>query len=208
MPVSNGVSRTHYRAGMPELVFTGLSEQWLLRTCGDLHWSALAQQAGMSTPDFYDQQGQKAYAAFVALRIREARLEDVTEHQRFAIESEVMRVPGVRHFGRYRVLTPEACVANVEMVSTFVRRERTSDNHSVSRAMFDSGAVKQMPAAAAALIDQAKRFRTDDWTTHGRLSRHTHAIEHQVEYLPCPSLDFNGANLLYFVSFAAMVERA
>ncbi|WP_246173894.1 Pnap_2097 family protein [Pandoraea terrigena] len=208
MPNSPEVSRTHYVASMPELAFTGLSEQWLLRTCGHLHWTALAAQAQLAAPDFYDAQGNKSYAAFTAIKVRDARLDDIVENQRFAIEASVRRVPGARHFGQYRVLTPEAVIARIEMVSTFVRRERHRDNHSVSRAMFEAGAPRQMPPAAAELVAQAKRFRADDWTRHSRLLRDAHATEHVVDYLPCPSLDFNGASLLYFASFQSMVERA
>lgn len=201
-------TRTHYIAGMPELAFTGLSEQWLLRTCGQLHWNALAAQAQMNTPDFYDDEGRKSYAAFTAIRVCEARLEDVSENQRFAIEADVRRIAGARHFGQFRVFTTESAIANVEMMSTFVRREQAGDNRSVCKAMFAGASAPATPAAAHELIAQAKRLRAGDWTRHGRLDRAAHAVEHVVDYLPCPSLDFNGAHLLYFASFQSMVERA
>lgn len=201
-------TRTHYVAGMPELAFAGLSEQWLLRTCGQLHWNALAAQAQLGTPDFYDDEGRKSYAAFTAIRVREARLEDVSENQRFAIEADVKRVAGARHFGQFRVFTTEGAVANVDMMSTFVRREQAGDNRSVCKAMFAGTPAPATPAAAQELIALAKQLRSGDWTRHGRLDRAVHATEHVVDYLPCPSLDFNGAHLLYFASFQSMVERA
>jgi probable biosynthetic protein (TIGR04099 family) len=205
---AQAASRTQYVAGMPELAFAGLSEQWLLRTCGQLHWNALAEQTGLALPDFYDDEGQKSYAAFTAVRVREARLEDIGEHQRFAIEAQVQRIAGARHFGQFRVFTPESVVAGVEMMSTFVRRERSGDNRSVCRAMFGSAPFRAMPVAAVELAARARRLHADDWTCHGRLDRTAHAVQHVVEYLPCPSLDFNGAHLLYFASFQSMVERA
>lgn len=203
-----GASRTLYVAGMPELAFAGLSEQWLLRTCGQLHWNGLAQQAGLASPNFFDDEGQKSYAAFTAIRVREARLEEVGEHQRFAIEADVKRIARARHFGVFRVFTPESAIASVEMISTFVRREHGGDNRSVCRAMFGDVPQRAVPAGAGELAAQAKRFRSGDWTRHGRLDRTQHAAQHVVEYLPCPSLDFNGAHLLYFASFQSMVERA
>jgi probable biosynthetic protein (TIGR04099 family) len=203
-----GTSRTQYVAGMPELAFAGLSEQWLLRTCGQLHWNALAQQAGLASPDFYDDEGQKSYAAFTAIRVREARLEEVGEHQHFAIEAVVQRIALARHYGAYRVFTPEGAIASIEMISTFVRRDHSGDNRSVCRAMFGGSPQRATPAAATELAAQAKRFRTGDWTRHGRLDRAEHAAQHVIECLPSPSLDFNGAHLLYFASFQSMVERA
>lgn len=205
---ATSASRTNYVAGMPELAFAGLSEQWLLRTCGQLHWGALAAQSSLAVPEFYDEAGHKSYAAFTAIRVREARLEDVSENQRFAIEADVRRIAGARHFGEFRVFTTENAIAKVDMLSTFVRRERAGDNRSVSKAMFNGTAVSATPAAAQSLLEQAKRFRANDWTHHGRLDRAAHVVEHSVDYLPCPSLDFNGAHLLYFASFQSMVERA
>ncbi|WP_321877072.1 Pnap_2097 family protein [Paraburkholderia bannensis] len=201
-------TRTHYVAGMPELAFAGLSEQWLLRTCGQLHWNALAAQAQLGSPDFYDEEGRKSYAAFTAIRLSEARLEEVSENQRFAIEADVKRIAGARHFGQFRVFTTESAVAKVDMLSTFVRREQAGDNRSVSKAMFAGALATPAPAAAQALIALTKQLRAGDWTRHGRLDRAAHATEHVVDYLPCPSLDFNGAHLLYFASFQSMVERA
>ncbi|CAM2152673.1 MULTISPECIES: Pnap_2097 family protein [Paraburkholderia] len=202
--------RTHYLAGMPELAFSGLSEQWLLRTCGQLHWNGLADQVRLAAPDFYDDAGRKSYAAFTAIRVREARLEDVSENQRFAIEADVRRIAGARHFGEFRVFTTESAIAKVEMLSTFVRRASSGDNRSVCKASFDRLPVTTAPppAAAQAMLEQSRRLRAGEWTQHGRLDRNAHAVEHVVDYLPCPTLDFNGAHLLYFASFQSMVDRA
>jgi probable biosynthetic protein (TIGR04099 family) len=63
-----------YRAGMPQLALNGLSENWLLKECGHRHWEALAVDAGHAVPEFIDDAGNKAYAAFTAVRLRDASL--------------------------------------------------------------------------------------------------------------------------------------
>ncbi|PMX90526.1 hypothetical protein C1X54_39295, partial [Pseudomonas sp. GW460-13] len=62
------------------------------------------------------------------------------------------------------------------------------------------------PAAELSLL--ARRFRCGDWRTHLGLDQARHRVCHTAEYLPCPCNDFNGADLLYFASFQAMVDRA
>ncbi|SFB60115.1 biosynthesis cluster domain-containing protein [Pseudomonas sp. NFIX10] len=45
-------SRTEtYLASMPDLAFTGLSENWLLKECGHQHWLALAHLHDRALPD-------------------------------------------------------------------------------------------------------------------------------------------------------------
>jgi probable biosynthetic protein (TIGR04098 family) len=45
---------------MPQLAYTGLSENWLIKECGHRHWEALAGDAGRSAPDFVDEDGSKS----------------------------------------------------------------------------------------------------------------------------------------------------
>ena len=54
--------------GMPQLSYGGLSENWLLKECGDRHWWNLAGQLGFANPNFHDALGNRLYAAFTAVR--------------------------------------------------------------------------------------------------------------------------------------------
>ncbi|QOT80711.1 Pnap_2097 family protein [Cupriavidus basilensis] len=211
---------TSYVAGMPNLSYTGLSENWLLKACGDLHWQGLAALSGQALPEFRDAQGNKAYAAFTAIRLREASLEGLGENDGFSVNTQLMRVAGARHFSTHALRRdgdgdgegdsdgPGARRAEVSMVSTFIRRERERDNRSVVRAAFNLPADGPPPAAAAEMGALAKRFRAGDWSCHLGLERARHVGSHMAEYLPCPYADFNGADLLYFANFQAIVDRA
>lgn len=88
-----GMQRTtSYLVGMPHLSFVGLSENWLLKHCGDLHWSMLAERMGFGSSDFRDAQGRRLYAAFVAIQLEECRLEEIREDDRLEIVSELSRI--------------------------------------------------------------------------------------------------------------------
>ncbi|MGO4329571.1 Pnap_2097 family protein [Cupriavidus sp. 2TAF22] len=200
-------ARTRYVAGMPQLSYTGLSENWLLKTCGDLHWQGLAALAGQPVPEFRDAGGHKSYAAFLAIRVREAALETMGEHAAFAIDTGLQRVTGARHHSTHRVMAGDARRAEVSMMSTFIRRERERDNRSVVRAAFGPAAEAPL-AQATEMASLAKRFRAADWGAHLGLAQDTAPARHTAEYLPCPYTDFNGADLLYFASFQAIVDRA
>jgi len=88
MPTTSAftVSRSEtYLASMPNLAFTGLSENWLLKECGRQHWLALAQLHDRPLPDFVDEQGQIAYAAFTAEKTWNLKLEAIIENRSFQI---------------------------------------------------------------------------------------------------------------------------
>ncbi|RWA50116.1 hypothetical protein AU476_28880 [Cupriavidus sp. UYMSc13B] len=204
--------RSHHIAGMPQLAYTGLSENWLLKTCGDLHWRQLAAGAGLAVPDFRDREGNPVYAAFTAVRVRDAALDRIREHGEFTLDSHMVPAGGVKRLSRHVVASPDgARRATVTMLSTFIRRGRERDNRSVVRAMPTVAAnwTDVAPSGEATSLSQAARhFRGGEWGIHLGLRREQDRACHAVSYLPCPYNDFNGADLLYFASFQAMVDRA
>lgn len=210
MATARGHACMHYVAGMPQLSYTGLSENWLLKTCGDLHWQALAARAGQAVPEFRDADGNTAYAAFLAIRVRDASLEVLGEHAAFRIDTRLDRVAGARHLSRHLLEADGERRVDVEMMSTFIRRERERDNRSVVRAAFPTQDAHSDPAitrSASELVTLAKRFRNGDWDEHIGLRQGLDCVRHAAEYLPCPYSDFNGADLLYFANFQSMVDR-
>ncbi len=56
--------------GMAEMGYNGLSEQWLLRRAGDLHWRLIARAMGQKDAVFTCPDGQPLYAAFCVTSLR------------------------------------------------------------------------------------------------------------------------------------------
>ena len=196
-----------YRAGMPQLGFTGLSENWLLKECGHLHWLALAAHTGRENPDFHDDNGGRSYAAFTAIHLRAYGFDAVEENEAFEIATALCRTGAVRHFSTHRVGLGDARLAELSMSSTFVTRGEVRNNRSVARAALAAlpGEVSPMPADAAQMLMMGKRIRAGDGALmHGLVA----ADSEPLEFLPCPNNDFNGADFLYFASFQAFVDRA
>jgi probable biosynthetic protein (TIGR04099 family) len=207
-----------YRAGMPQLALNGLSENWLLKECGHRHWEALALDAGQALPEFIDDAGNKSYAAFTAVRIRNASLASVEENADFTIGTQLSRTGGARHFSQHTVGTAGQTIARISMASTFVRRELAHDNRSVARAAFASmeRSLRAPPDEARELAQIGKQFRSGQWREHMGLLREAHAPDERrsdlpesnsLEFIPCPNNDFNGAEFLYFANFQAFVDR-
>lgn len=196
-----------YRAGMPQLSFTGLSENWLLKECGHRHWEALAAHTGRATPDVSDDNGGRSYAAFTAIRLRTHGFDAVRENDEFDIHSALCRTGPVRHFSTHRIVRDDASIAEVSMSSTFVTRAEARNNRSVARATLAAlaGAISPAPDEALAMTQTGKRLRAGDWASCEGLEPGVHEA---ARFLPCPNNDFNGADFLYFASFQSFVDRA
>lgn len=202
-------TQNKYVAGMPELAYTGLSENWLFKTCGDRHWQSLAQEAGLSEPEFRDADGNPVYAAFTAVSLREAALEALGENDRFSIRSTLTSSGGAHYFSTHEVEGSTGSCARVSMASTFIRRQREGDNRTVVKAMPIAipGSRRAITVEAQELVMLRRRFRAGNWGAHLGLEQLSSQAHHVADFVPCPYNDFNGANLLYFASFQAMVDR-
>lgn len=204
-----------YVAGMPNLCYNGLSENWLLKECGHRHWLAIAQAQGSQQPEFRDAQGRKVYAAFTLVRLSDARLEQIGEHDAFSITSQCLPVGRAQHYSRHDLRVHGQRGARVEMLSAFVRREKPGNNRSVVRAAMTESKVnhdamdQELATAADAFVRHGRERRAGAWSEPpGMHSGEGGAGMHESVFMPCPNNDFNGADLLYFASFQAVVDRA
>ena len=194
-----------YTAGMPQLNVNGLSENWLLKECGDRHWQGIAQSQGLARPEFRDAQGHKVYAAFTLVRIGAGRLEQIGENDTFTIASQCQAVGRAQHYSRHVLQAQGQAAALVEMLSAFVRRAQPGSNRNVVRAAMADAATHapdpELWAAAEAFVRRGRALRA--------MQPELVANDgYSLDFTPCPNSDFNGADLLYFSAFQAMVDRA
>lgn len=187
--------------GMPQLGGCGLSESWLQKTCGEIHWRGLARSLGRPAEEWTDAVGQRVYAAFGLVRLSQGRLDHAREGQQLELHSRMAPVGRSQAWSQHRLHTADGPIGTLEMLSVFVGRGEDGSNRSVRRVPMRDAAGETSPEALA-LADQARALRLGtaaaDWRTDGEA----------LTYLPCPRSDFNGAGLVYFPSFTAWSDRA
>jgi probable biosynthetic protein (TIGR04099 family) len=194
--------------GMPHLCLGGLSETWLLKECGHRHWFLLAQATGRAVPDFRDAAGAPVYAAFVAVTVRDARLELAREHDELGFSSRLTRTSRTQFMSVHRLAVRGRPVGKVVMTSVFVKRLEPGLNRSIARVeVADLPPVAPVPEFAGYAATVAA-LRRGHWAEHLGLVRADAAARHRLVVDPCPAQDFNGADFLYFSSFQAFVDRA
>jgi len=202
---------------MPQMNAGGLSEGWLFRHSGDLHWQELCAQFGASSDELRDAAGARLYPTFLAVRASYQRsLAAVRENDRLRAEVDLdWRARGYAHS---RVaLGSGSNRFELEMLTMLAARSHSGELRAglpaaaPRRGARESGDAGDTPA----LVDLAKAARHgvhhDDAFAGEALTRrtlHDRPPLASVTYEPSPYADFNGAGLLYFASYVNIVDTA
>ncbi|MEA2700222.1 MAG: hypothetical protein QOI66_4493 [Myxococcales bacterium] len=198
------------RIGMPHMDAAGLSENWLLRHCGDLHWEGITRRLGVASHEIRTEARQRLYPTVIALRGRyQAPLVAVRENDVLSAAVEVSPCGGACAHGQIT-----ACVGDrrftIELLTTFAQRQE------------DGGLRMALPAArlasrwtpigpAPALVSLAKAARRgeplDDVFLAPSLTVSGPPLG-ETTLEPSPYADYNGAGLLYFASYPTIADTA
>jgi probable biosynthetic protein (TIGR04098 family) len=199
---------------LPQTDATGLSENWLFKHCGEMHWDYLCAAmgvGGVNSEQMRDDLGKRLYPTFVAIRGRyEQPLCKVEMDER--LETSV----NLKHFGRaffQGVITVrnDAARFDLEMLTTFVARNREglNDLHQSLPASNLAYTCEPLGASPTLLkLSQALRHRTlteYDFLDY-RFSLVAAQLDLSASYGPSPYIDYNGAGLLYFAAYPTIAD--
>jgi probable biosynthetic protein (TIGR04098 family) len=199
---------------LPQTDATGLSENWLFKHCGEMHWDHLCTAmgvSGVSSAAMRDDAGNRLYPTFVAITGRyTAPLSAVEMDQRFHTTVELT------HFGRAffhsKIVFGNAeSRFDIEMLTTFVARDREglNDLHQSlpsANLRYTSTPLGSPPPLlkAGQALRHAKR-RDYHFAGH-HLSSAVEDLDLRISFEPSPYSDYNGAGLLYFAAYPTIAD--
>jgi probable biosynthetic protein (TIGR04098 family) len=191
-PAGAAAHRCHI--GMPQMAMGWLSENWLLKELGNLHWQALCRSLGTQSQDLKDARGRRLYATFVRVRLDlPGTLAAFREGDDLLIEGEVSRFGRSTVIGRYAIASDGAS-GSATMMSTFSVREVENTALAKSEPLPDyDGSI--------AVLSEPPAFFTEYSDVRRRLGRARYPDAGAERYFINPFADSNGANLLYFSSY-------
>jgi probable biosynthetic protein (TIGR04099 family) len=176
--------------GMPQLCVNGLSENWLLKEAGSMHWSLICHALGQHASEIYDSFGNKLLATFVASDLKSNSLASFEEDERIALTTSLTRLSRQRFISTTQLVSianPARC-ATLTLTSIFKRRRIANDNQAPARN--SEARATPLPAHITGSFDAADA-----------------ADVRSIDYEIFPLTDFNGAGLLYFANFQAIIDR-
>lgn len=187
------------RLGMPHLGLSGLSEGWLLREAGHVHWTLLEEAVHARSSQWEDAQGNRLYASFVAVSISGELLHQAGEGDLLRCSSELFCAPGELLCSRHSLAIHERVLHGaVTMVSCLVRRTPGGGNAFVRGFL-----PRHMPPPEEPVPDVTRlmlaRKEARSWPLRG---------ESQERVEVSADDHYNAAGMIYFASFPRFADRA
>ena len=199
---------------LPQTDATGLSENWLFKHCGEMHWDYLCAAMGVSgvnSKDMRDDAGKRLYPTFAAIKGRYATpLSQVEMDQHFQTSVELTNY-GRAFFHSTVTFANEATRFELEMLTTFVARNKTglNDLHQslpASHLVYTSRPLSARPP----ILKLSQALRHGELTEYDMLGYRFAPFEDplglQMSFEPSPYIDYNGAGLLYFAAYPTIAD--
>lgn len=104
---------------MPQMVLGGLSESWLFKELGDMHWCMTCDALQSESDKLTDELGNRLYATFVRVRLESsAHLKKFRENERLEFEAHLSRFGSSMFFSDLKVQGEEKQI-DVSLMTTF-----------------------------------------------------------------------------------------
>jgi probable biosynthetic protein (TIGR04098 family) len=187
----NPTERRSYMLNMPQMALGGMSEPWLFKEFGDMHWSMLAR--GLERPShlLQDENGERLYATFIRFQLdATCALAAFKENERVDFDASVCRYGAGIYFSD-ATASGETGAVRARLGSSFSRAD--GSNTSLVKGVPEVPAGCAIPALAE-LPAFGRDYR----------ARRSQALGQPVfacEYDIIPSHDINGVGLLYFAAY-------
>lgn len=201
--------KRQYKLNMPQLLWGGLSENWLLKELGDVHWQQITNALNTASDQLTDSRGERLYASFVRLHWSGANISKFAENDSLELQSKLSRYGSKMFFSETDgVGTSGAFKAN--LMSVFSTRE-ASDNTKLKKgalkAEIDSDAIKlhsKLPPVAKEYLEN----KSGIFDENNQLKPEgVEPIIYQKEYIIDAYDDINGVGLLYFASYPKINDK-
>jgi probable biosynthetic protein (TIGR04098 family) len=186
-------ARRVYSLNMPQMALGGLSESWLFKEIGDIHWTIITDGLRMPSSELKDGNGQRLYATFTRFQLSAtASVAAYAENERVAIDAQTSRY-GAGLFFTEATVRGDGKSARARVMSSFSKFGETRANTSLLKGQpeIPPGCAIQ---ALADLPEFAREYRA-------RRSGELAATIFECEYQIIPCHDINGVGLLYFAAY-------
>lgn len=196
---------------MPQMAVGGLSESWLFRELGDMHWTAICEALETRSDAIADEQGNRLYATFVRFRWEgSASLQAFRENDDLVLENSLTRFGGAMYFSRATVTGPSASIS-ASLMTTFASREST--NTGLLKGQPSGEGATQVPVEPELpdLAAEYRRIRKGEQVSialcEQQLVTRTDVVVGRQAHEINPYQDFNGVNLLYFAAYPSIADQ-
>jgi probable biosynthetic protein (TIGR04098 family) len=189
----DATERRAYSLNMPQMAMGGLSESWVFKEFGDIHWSILAKALKRPSHLLQDGNGERLYATFTRIQLdATCAFAAFGENEHVQFDASMSRYGAGIYFSD-ATASGESGTVRARLASTFSKAEAPESNTSLIKGAPELPPEFNIPALAE-LPEFARDYRT-------RRSENLGQSIFECEYEIIPSHDINGVGLLYFAAY-------
>jgi len=187
-----------YHINMPQMAMGGLSETWLFKEMGDIHWTLITEGLGVKSSLLTDANGNRLYATFTRIRLQASTpLARFRENDLLNATARISRYAGSYFFSDMVFAAGEQRI-EATLMSTFTQRVSEGSN-----AVLMKGRPVIDERCAIPELDEPPEFASA-FRQHRTASEQEHLFTTDYALQPCH--DINGVNLLYFAAYPAIAD--
>jgi probable biosynthetic protein (TIGR04098 family) len=194
---------------MPQMANSALSENWLLKEIGDIHWQLLSTGLEQKSSEFKDDMGNRLYATFIRINYSVSPLNLFQENEIIHFTAEIKR------FGNNTYLSMTDGVCNdkfirASLMTSFSQRE-SSDNSKISKTNPQEkiNNIEELTTTPEFLNEYRllRKGLLNQIQANNFCFRLTDTIIVSTRYTLNPYYDINGVGLLYFASYPIIADK-
>jgi probable biosynthetic protein (TIGR04098 family) len=195
---SAGTHARRYRINMPQMAVGGLSESWLFKEIGDLHWTMIMDGLGVRSSELNDGMGDRLYATFTRLRlVSTASIASFAENEDVSMKGEIARF-GAGLFFSEMAMSGHAKTLRASVMSSFSKRAEVTSNTGLLK-----GQPTIRPDCPIRVLEEMPAFGLG---YRERRATPPSKVLFECPYEILPIHDINGAGLLYFAAYPAISD--
>jgi probable biosynthetic protein (TIGR04098 family) len=182
-----------YQLNMPQMALGGLSESWLFKEFGDIHWHMITNGLGAPSDKLTDAGGERLYATFTRFRLTATEgLSAYRENEQIEVDARIARY-GAGLFFSETIATGNGRSVSARLMSSFARIGEGGSNTALLKGQPEIPSGCEIPVLA-------------DFPAFGRGYGERRAATlaaplFECEYEIIPNHDINGVGLLYFAAY-------
>lgn len=197
---------------LPQIIFGGLSENWLMKEIGDMHWEMVCNGFKKESRNILDEDNNRLYAAFVRVRYESTHsFNGYGENEILNLTGDLSRFGTKMFFSNIHAMCNDKAF-NANLITAFARKtlknKKMESSNPTGTAKCDIKSLSCLPDFGKEYLVKKTRNSSPTDDTIGvaiKLGGEEFNLENlnlfETEYNINPYTDLNGANLLYFASY-------
>lgn len=207
-PTNPTIAR-NYSIDMPQMTLMALSEIWLLKETGNLHWELICKSLNCRSSELLDENKNRLYATFARIRYQSQNdLSEYRENDKLSLQSSLSRWGKNLYFSKASGISSRKNFS-VELLSSFSVRNQ-ADNTSLSKSQpnADASSIPEL-ANYPLFAEEFKNLKRNQ--LQSILLMDTTVIVSsnclfECDYILNPYSEINGVGLLYFAAYSGICD--